>query len=394
MSIGEGIAASIRYKFYTSGDMVSNTEADMTTQPGQTGGQILRRVSSTLGLGKDTYRSNEKRTDRQVADMRHGGRRSQGAISGELSPRTFFDFIQATHRDFGGGDPVAAGLGVGDIFRITGATAAAVNGVNFLVIGFSTASNRKMDTFPAMPDFAADTGSWTITRPGRVSAPPSTGFVKRKVALEVANEDMGASRFFPECRVTGYRMGLPVNGMNTFEPSILGRGMKVLDGASSPVAYPYFTAPAAPTVTGITGPMDGVLMIGSTQVGTVTGLNLTATLVSEAAMVRAQKFGAEIFLGEFGLTGDISAYLETMDLVKAFTDETELSLLTTVYSDTSAAAEGIAIHLPRIKLTSGDTPLQGDGGQTFSGSFQALKYLGTSPGVAQTTVRIHDTAAL
>ena len=423
MAIAEGIAAHVVYKFYASGDMVSNQEAPLATEPGQSGGQTLRRVSSTLGLGKDTFRSNEKRTDRQVADMRHGAARSQGNIEGELSPRTYFDFIQAVHRDtavaaltlnkttpaalasiaasasggtitFGGADPVAAGLGVGDIIRITGAAAAALNGQNFVVTGFSGASNRTMAVFPApAADAAADTGSWQISRPGKVTAPPSTGFVKRKAAMEVAYDDLGQSRFFPEGRFTGYRLGMPVNGMNSFEASFLGRPQKILKAASTP-AFPYFTSPTAPTTTGVTGPIDGVLLLNGVQVGLVTGLNLSVALTADAPSVRSQKFPPEVFLGELAASGDFTAFLENLDLVQAFTDETELQLLTTVFSDSSATAEGLSIFLPRIKLGGGDTPLNGDSGQTFQGQFQALKYQGTSPGVAKTTVRIHDTAAV
>lgn len=421
--LGEGIAGRIAYKFYADGNMVSNKEADLLTQPGQTGGKTLRRVASTLGLGKDTYRSQEKRADRQITDMRHGGRRGQGNISGELSPRTYFDFMEAAHRDtaagplnltkasgdpalasiaasntngtitFGAGNPVAAGLGVGDLIRISSAAEATLNGQNFLITGFSGTQNRTMAVFPApTANAAADTGTWSIVRPGKVSLPPSTGFVKRKVGIELANDDMGAGRFFPEHRVTGYRLGLPVNGMNTFEASFLGRGMKILDGTSAP-AFPYFTNPADPTTTGVTGPMDGVLLLGGQQVGTVTGINIAVSLAGDAPIVRSQKFVPEVFLGELTATGDMSALLDGFDLLKAFTDETELELLTTVFSDTTPGAEGISIYIPRIKLGSGDTPFEGNSAQTFSGQFQALKHQGNKPGVANTTIRIHDTAA-
>lgn len=61
-------------------------------------GQLLRRVNSTLALGKDTINSNEVRPDQQVFDVRHGTRRVSGNITGELSKTTYDDFIAAVVR--------------------------------------------------------------------------------------------------------------------------------------------------------------------------------------------------------------------------------------------------------------------------------------------------------
>jgi len=61
-------------------------------------GQNLRRVSSTLALAKDAFTSNEVRPDQQVFDARHGVRRVAGNIQGELSTRTYDDFIEASLR--------------------------------------------------------------------------------------------------------------------------------------------------------------------------------------------------------------------------------------------------------------------------------------------------------
>jgi hypothetical protein len=59
---------------------------------------LLRRVSSTLNLVKDTYQSAEVRTDRQIVDFRHGVKRVTGMISGEWSPGTYWDFMEAVCR--------------------------------------------------------------------------------------------------------------------------------------------------------------------------------------------------------------------------------------------------------------------------------------------------------
>ena len=66
MSLAEGVQGRITYKAYASGAMASNAQAVSSSDLGVSGGQVLRRVSSSLKLGKDTYQANEIRSDRQV----------------------------------------------------------------------------------------------------------------------------------------------------------------------------------------------------------------------------------------------------------------------------------------------------------------------------------------
>jgi hypothetical protein len=60
--------------------------------------RTLRRVSSNLDLKKETYSSNEIRSDQQIADQRTGANTVDGTISGELSSYTYNDFIGALLR--------------------------------------------------------------------------------------------------------------------------------------------------------------------------------------------------------------------------------------------------------------------------------------------------------
>ena len=92
MPLAEGVQGTIVYKAYASGVIAATTE-DLA--PGSSDGQTLRRVSSTLNLAKNTYTSAAIRSDRQIADVRHGARHVQGDIAGELSPATYFDFFEA-----------------------------------------------------------------------------------------------------------------------------------------------------------------------------------------------------------------------------------------------------------------------------------------------------------
>ena len=88
MTIASGVAKRVRYK----------AESAWGTAAGASGAQALRRVSSDIDLKKETYQSNEIRTDYQTADMRHGVRHVGGSINGELSPGTYQAFIAAAVR--------------------------------------------------------------------------------------------------------------------------------------------------------------------------------------------------------------------------------------------------------------------------------------------------------
>src|SRR4029077_14854327 len=208
MPLAEGTSARISYKFYTSPNITPGVPAVSGTDPGPSGGQILRRVASTLAFTKDTYQSEEIRQDKQVADFRHGVRRVAGNISGELSPLTYKDLFEASLRAnwvdpvasrnstltsmtadhtastlvFGGGDPVLVGLRVGMGVKFAGLTTTANNGTTFVITGFSGTSNRTVAVIPA-PTTAASESTFSLTSTGSSVMIPSTAHVRRKVAI-------------------------------------------------------------------------------------------------------------------------------------------------------------------------------------------------------------------
>ena len=206
MPLAEGVSARIAYKFYTSPVIVPGVPAISATDPGPSGGQIMRRVASTLAFTKDTYQSNEIRSDYQIADFRHGLHKVAGNISGELSPLTYADLFAASLRTdwvnpvalsnttltsmaadgtastltFAGGDPVASGLRSGMGVKFSGLTTTANNNTTFMITGFSGTSNRVVAVTPPPTTHAAETTfthefDWIDNFGSR-----STGFVRRK----------------------------------------------------------------------------------------------------------------------------------------------------------------------------------------------------------------------
>lgn len=417
MALAENVSARVTYKAYATGVITSNSQPVSATDPAATGGQVLRRTACTLDLAKDTFQSNEVRSDRQINDHRHGVKRVSGSLSGELSPGTYFDFIEAACRGtrngsavaksnseltsvaadsttskftFGGGNPVTEGIRVGDIVRFTNLSESTNNSKNFLVLGFGGGSLRDMTVYPAPTTMGADS-AFNVTTVGRSVYVPSSSFVSRKFGIEAYHSDIDLHRFFTECRVGGIQLQLPPSGMSSIEIPMMGRDMETASGGSSP----FFTAPTAETTTGILAAVNGLLRVGGTNLGVVTGLNLNLDLSPSAEAVVGQNFVPEIHLGRANVTGQITAFLEDFTLINYFKNETEVELIAYLTASNADAADAMSIHLPRLKFGDADIGLQGEAGIPITMPFQALKSLNAASvaGIEQTTIRFTDTAA-
>lgn len=414
MTIAEGSAATLRYKFYSSGTMDPDTIADRTSDPAATGGQVLRRVSASLNMRKNATRSQEILASRQVRSSRHTSQRVEGSISGELSPATYFDFIEAAHRDtaatfaakteadytsitadnatskltLGGGAPVTDGLKVGDVITLSGCSVAA-NNRNFVIISFAGTSNREITVWPAPTDMGADT-AFGLTRAGLSSMPPSTSHVSRKVLFERNNSDLDISRVYDECRVTGYRISMPAEGNATIEVMVMGRDRATLTGGSAP----FFASPTAETSTDVVNTLEGVVYLNGSRIGLITSLQINASLNADAPRALGCTFPPDILLGTLDVNGEVGFLLDDTDTAATlFENETEVGLIALLTTGVFSSGHAIAIHMPRIKLNSADENMQGEGSQQVQCQFQALLYAGSTAGVPVTTIRIMDTAA-
>lgn len=413
MPLSEGVSQTLAWKNYAVGTITAGTEAVSTADLVASGAQYLRRVGSTLKLAKATYQSAEIRSDRQIADFRHGGRSVTGSITGELSPATYFPFFEAVHRDtkvaaltlsqsqltsvtashsgssftFAGGDPVALGLCVGSVIRFTNLSVTADNSQNFLITGISGASNRILAVSPAPTDQTLDS-SFTLTRPGVTTIVPLTGHVSRKFGIESYGSDIDISRLFTECRASMYKVTAPSTGMVTCEYGFMGRDMEIYTGASAP----FFTTPTANTTTGIVSAVNGSLFVAGASTGVVTGIDFGCDLSPTAATVLGQNFAAEIFLGRANITGTVTAYFDSATMVNDFLNETEIALNVLMTTTSATNSPFISFYFPRIKFSDAAINLQGEGGQTISMPFQALLVPATT-GIKQSTVFVQDSEA-
>lgn len=410
--LAESVSERLVLKLYASSVIDPTTEPVLATDPGATGGQVLRHVSHNLGLAKDNYRPNEKRQDAQQVMGKHGSRTVPGTINGFLSPGTHAIPFAAVMRDtwaapialdeteltsvafdavaktatFGGGDPVALGLGVGKIIEFA---ATASNNGKFVVIGISGANNRVVTVYPEPVTEAADTAFTATVAPTLVNPPTKADRTDYKAAIEVHNPDIDLSRLYTELRFSGFDLTVGVNANVGLNFNVLGRNRKTLTGVSAP----YFTAPAAETTTDIPTAMQGLLLADGVVIGVATGLNLKVDLGAEAAKaINPDGLVAGILLGEFMCTGDFTVFLSDGVMLNAYDNETEMSLLAFLPSDNTPSAPASAFFLPRVKINSNNES-EVNKAKAIQCQFEAGRYVGNAPGVASTTLQICDTEA-
>jgi len=400
MTIASGIFKQLRYK----------KETTWGVAPGATGGQLLRRVTSDLNMVKESYESNEIRSDFQVADMRHGVRSVSGTINGELSPLTYADFFAAAMRKNAVAGSSATSLTItssasgktfarstgswltdgfkkGDVVRFTGYTGGNVgmNNQNYRIATL-TATIITVVESTGMVDASAVSGiSCAVT--GKKIWVPTTGHTDDSFSIEHYFADLVQSELFTGCKANKIDIAMPASGMSTIAVSILGKGVTT-DSAA------YYTSPSAETVTKLLTAVSGKLRVGSSDIANVTAASISIESGMTTAPVAGSNDIGAVFPGRVRVSGELSAYFEDVTLRDAFINETELALYLYLTTGSEANADFINIVLPRIKASNA-TKDDGEKGLIQTIPFTAL--LNTAGGTGldseKTTISIQDSAA-
>lgn len=403
MAIAQGVAKKLAFKKETTWG---------TAPVNDSTAQFLRRVTSDLDVEKDTYQSQEIRTDYQISDFRHGGRRVTGTISGELSPGTYAKFIQsALRRDFAtvsaitsltltvagsgptytvtrsAGDWIAGGITPGMVVRITAGLANAANINKNLFVVTVTATILTVIPLNGVAMAAeGPTGSSTLTIPGKVTYTPTTGHTNDSYSIEHYFSDLVLSEVFTGCRVNTIAMNLPATGMATIDTSFLGKDVTTAGSQ-------YFSSASAATTSGCLAAVNGILRAGGVTVGVVTGLNLNINGNASSVPVVGSNFSPDVFIGRVNVSGQMNALFDSATLRDAFLNETEISMQCAMATSSLALAEFISFNMPRLKV-GGARKNDGETGLSLTLPFQAILGNAAGAGTAElTTLMVHDSLA-
>ncbi len=401
MTISKGTAKQVGYK----------KETTFGTIAGNTSGKLLRRVTANFNLMKETYESNEIRTDRQVADFRHGVRSAEGSLNGELSPATYADFMgSVVARDFttaptvsslsvtiaasgslytitrGTGSFLSDGFLVGMIIRLSGAGLDVDNVGKNLLIASITATELTVSVVNGT--LLAEEGpisSVTATATGKVTYVPSTGHTDQSYTVEEWYSDIAQSEVYTGMKVNSVAVQLPATGLSTIDIGFAGKDL-TQTGTSQ-----YFSSPTAQNTNGIFAAVNGVMLVQGQPVALVTSADFTIERATENATAVGSNSVADIFTGRVRVTGNLSVYFQDATFRNYFKDETVVSLVMAMTTSTAANADFVTFTIPKVKLGSFSKDDQ-ELGLVASTSFQALLNDVTTAGLPATTIQIQDSA--
>lgn len=414
MTIASGLYKQLAYKI----------ESAYGVAPGQSAGQLLRRVESTIDLTKDTYESNEKRTDFQVADYRHGVRRVAGKVSGELSAKTYADFLGVLlKRDFAavtalsgvgitigtavaGVYPITRTAGswltdsakVGDVIQLNTGTLNALNITkNILITDITSATVIQgiavngSALFPEGPVTGCG-----VAWPGKKTYVPLTGHTDKSIAFEHWYVDLVQSELFLGNKISKASVQLPPTGMATISFDVMGQDMadSTADRGGVALTAQYFTSPTAQTTTATLAAVNGLLRAGGSTYATITGLSFDIDASYAGDPVVGANVVPQLFPGKLKVTGQFTAYFDSVTLRDAFVNETEIDLIAVFTADNTASAHFVSFVMPRIKVGSANKD-DSDNGLTQTFSFQALLNVNGGTGIKteKTTLSVQDSAA-
>jgi hypothetical protein len=401
-NIAKGTSKVVAYK----------RETTWGTLAGATAAKQLRRVTGNFNLTKETYESNEIRTDYQVADMRHGVRTAEGSLNGELSPKSYADFMESVlARNFTAvtsitgltltiaasgsswtvtrstGSFLTDGVKVGQVVRLTGASLNADNVGKNLLVSAVTALAITVSVVNGTAMFAQSTiASCTLATVGKYTFAPLTGHTDDSYTIEEFYSDIAQSEVYTGMKVGSMNVQLPATGLVTADFSFMGKDL-TQTGTTQ-----YFTTPTVQGTDGIFAAVNGLVLVNGTAVGVVTSADFTVERAMENATVVGSNSVADIFTGRIRVNGNFSTYFTDGTFRGYFANEDVVSLVFLVTTNNTAAADFIAFTLPKVKINSA-TKDDTETGIVQAHSFVALLNDVTTGGLAQTTIAIQDSAA-
>lgn len=343
---------------------------------------VRRKSAAGLNLTKDTYDSEEVRSDRMLADSRHGVRRATGDVETEISPGSYDDFFiallgSAAVSGANGGWTLGAGTSTVDSVTFAAApTNTITRATSFITAGFrigdrisiadSVTANNGYATVIGISTnglvmtvdkaLATDVGAATITVYGKKAL---VGAVYNSFTLERAYRDLTVPKFqsFTGMRVNSAAVSLPPTGLATITWNFLGKDASALeDGSASGVAnnVPY----TASNTNAVLAAVNGVIAIsdanGSRTLATVTELNFTVDNQLGGSEVVGQNVIPEALWGNTQMvTGKVTVLFEDEKMYNLFHDEGEASLMFRMDSPASLPGGFLSFTFPRCKFNSG-----------------------------------------
>lgn len=353
------------------------------TTPATPNMKIFRTTNDTLNLGKQTFQSQELRSDRQIVDLRHGTQQAAGDLGFELSYGSVDDFltsafmnptwvamynlptvanvtIAAAGKTFSraAGDWTAAGVTIGDYIVTTGFTNGGNNGT-FKVTNVSALVITCAAAVGLVNEGPVSTGNFTTTHMKLVTGTTLTTFSIEKAHLDI-------SQFLCFKGMSADKMKLNIAPNKMVDGAFSFVGMSVV----GPAGVTYATGGITPAPTGT--PFDGFtgsILEAGTPIAYALGLDLSLDNGMTAAFALMANTAQAIIDKRSNITGTLKAYFQDATMLSKWIAETSSSIAFTL---TDLAGNQYKITIPKVKYSGGSIPVAGEGVITLSMPFQAL----------------------
>jgi len=401
MTIAAGVNKLVAYK----------KESSFGVAPGATGAKYIRRVSSALDLNKETYESNEIRSDGQVADFRHGVGSVTGPINGELSVGTYNDFFAAALRkDFptatttgavaviavtgtgteftrSAGSFLTDGFKLGDVVSATGFTEANNNSHYALITGLTATVATVVTLDGTVLTDEAEGDTVTLSLVGKKTFAATSGQTDDSFAIEHFFSDINQSELYLGCKPQNIAIGLPPSGMATVNIGFMGKS-RTNDTSA------YFTTPTAAGTDPVLASVNGLMYVGGVAVALITGMDITIDTGLTAEPVVGSNAYPAIFRGRVKVSGNMSVYFQDATFRDYFDNETEVSIYAVFKGGSTKNTDFTSFVMSRVKV-GGSSKDDGEKGLIQSTPFTALLDGNGGAGntTEYTTISIQDSQA-
>ena len=283
-------------------------ETTYGVMPNSPNWETIRNVGTTLGLSKSALQSDEIRSDRQIADFRHGAKQVGGDVSGELSLQTYDDLLES-----------------------------------------------------------ALMGAWVVDSPVDDTDRLVNSVTRQSFSIMRHFSDMQAVNkpyhLFNGCEVNSWNLKVDADAKATTSFSFIGKGMSA--SSSQPSSSTYNDA----TTTSILDSFTGSILEGGVSYANISAIDLT---VENGLEPRFVLFSDETILpnvGDCNVTGTMTAYFEDSTLIDKFINEISSSL---EFEMIDLSGKKLKITLPKIKYNGGQPDVSGKGAIVLSIPFQAM----------------------
>jgi hypothetical protein len=345
-------------------------------------GFVLRTAGGGGQIKKNAYGSNEVRRDGMRSRGRHGQRMTSGTFNVEVSldncdslyeavfQGTWATSLALSESDFtslaissnvitlGSGSPIALGLRVGDVIRLTNMSTAGNNSKNLRIIALSS-TTITIASGDVLTDQGADTAC-NITRPGQKLICPAAGAaVKTYFTVEEVDLTLDKTRIYSDVIFHSLKFSMAPDSIINCEIGWTGTGaMTTASGGSAPT----FTSPTESTGVPLAC-VDATLRLGSSDLASLTSWDIMIDRGAVAPSVVGSVYAPDVFTGNMAVSMNMGMLLEDYAQLDAFLAETVYSFHALAVENESEPKDFISLWVPNFTLGGADfSPLSKEAG--------------------------------